>query len=53
MLERHRFCVLELQECVETYSMRKDQAEQVCVTAVVRWHSSPKILRYTQRWVRK
>ncbi|KAL8598756.1 hypothetical protein ACOMHN_033320 [Nucella lapillus] len=28
VLERHRFCVLEIQECVETYSMRKDQAEQ-------------------------
>ena len=27
-MERHRFCVLEIQECVETYTMRKDQAEQ-------------------------
>ena len=53
VLERHRFCVLELQECVETYSMRKDQAEQVGVTAVVHWHSSAKALRFTQCWVRR
>ncbi|XP_025086109.1 protein furry homolog isoform X4 [Pomacea canaliculata] len=28
VLERHRFCVLEIQECVETYVLRKDLAEQ-------------------------
>ncbi|BFZ15206.1 hypothetical protein BsWGS_18245 [Bradybaena similaris] len=28
LVDRHRFCVLEIQECFETYSMRKDQAEQ-------------------------
>ncbi|XP_041356858.1 protein furry-like isoform X3 [Gigantopelta aegis] len=28
VLERHRFCVLEIQECFETYCMRKDQAEE-------------------------
>ncbi|XP_012945432.1 protein furry homolog isoform X2 [Aplysia californica] len=28
LLDRHRFCVLEIQECFETYSLRKDQAEQ-------------------------
>lgn len=29
VVEKHRFCVLEIQECYETYSMRKDQVEQV------------------------
>ncbi|XP_048243647.1 protein furry-like isoform X3 [Haliotis rufescens] len=28
VLERHRFCMLEIQECFETYCMRKDQSEQ-------------------------
>ncbi|XP_059157209.1 protein furry homolog isoform X2 [Physella acuta] len=28
LVDRHRFCVLEIQECFETYSSRKDQAEQ-------------------------
>ncbi|KAK6173600.1 hypothetical protein SNE40_017021 [Patella caerulea] len=28
VVEKHRFCVLEIQECFETYYMRKDQAEQ-------------------------
>ncbi|XP_052797247.1 protein furry-like isoform X3 [Mya arenaria] len=27
VVEKHRFCLLEMQECFETYCMRKDQAE--------------------------
>ncbi|XP_052278154.1 protein furry-like isoform X3 [Dreissena polymorpha] len=28
VVDKHRFCLLEMQECFETYSMRKDHAEQ-------------------------
>lgn len=28
VVDRHKYCLLEMQECFETYCMRKDQAEQ-------------------------
>lgn len=29
VVDRHKYCLLETQECFETYCMRKDQAESV------------------------
>ena len=29
MIEKHKFNLLEIQECLDTYCLRKDQAEQV------------------------
>ena len=29
LIDKHRFCLNEMQECFETYTLRKDQAEQV------------------------
>ncbi|XP_060599761.1 protein furry homolog [Ruditapes philippinarum] len=28
VVDKHKYCLLEMQECFETYCMRKDQAEQ-------------------------
>ncbi|GFN79511.1 protein furry homolog isoform x3, partial [Plakobranchus ocellatus] len=28
LLDRHRFCVMEIQDCFDTYLLKKDQAEQ-------------------------